>query len=277
MSISNAMRRSTIIERMNNDRYQGSLFDDSLEYDAFKDKFAPKLTTDDCYTPGPIYDALASYVSSKYCISKDFFIRPFFPDSDYMDFDYPEGSVVVDNPPFSSISQIAKYYVERGIKFFLFAPALTVFSCSRQCTAIGVGVGITYENGAEINTSFITNLEDPSIRFKSDPELFRVIKKANEENQKVKKRTTPKYKYPDHIVTAAMLNRFSGQGVNFSVSKSESMFLNYLEDQKRAGKTIFGGGYLVSERAAAERAIEWDLSEREKEYIEIMSKKREES
>lgn len=28
---------------------------------------------------------------------------------------------------------------------------------------------------------------------------------------------------------------------------------------------------------AAERAIEWDLSEREKEYIEIMSKKREES
>lgn len=268
--------------RMNNDRYQGNLFDDNPDYDAFVDKFVPKRTTDDCYTPGPIYDAVASYVSSKYCISKDFFIRPFFPDSDYMDFDYPEGSVVVDNPPFSIISQIMKYYVERGIKFFLFAPSLTVFSCSRQCTAIGVGVTITYENGANINTSFITNLEDSSIRFKSDPELFRVVKKVNEENQKVKKRTIPQYKYPDHVVTANLLNRFSSHGINFSVSKSESMFLEKLEDQKRAGKTIFGGGYLVSERAAAERAaaeraIEWHLSEREKEHIEIMSKKREES
>lgn len=108
-----------------------------------------------------------------------------------------------------------------------------------------------------------------------------MIKKANEENQKGKKRTPPKYKYPDHIVTAAMLNRFSDQGVNFSVSKSESMFLDYLEDQKHAGKKIFGGGYLVSEKAAAEKAaaeriIEWNLSEGEKEYIKIMSKKQEE-
>ena len=52
-----------------------------------------------------------------------------------------------------------------------------------------------------------------------------------------------------------------------------------LDDQERAGKTIFGAGFLLSERAAAERAAAeraaaenasatvWALSEREKEII----------
>ena len=34
------------------------LFEDNAEYDAFVEKFKPKKTTDDCYTPPLVYDAI---------------------------------------------------------------------------------------------------------------------------------------------------------------------------------------------------------------------------
>ena len=37
---------------------QQSLFDDNPAYRDFTDKFKTKLTTDDCYTPPEVYDAL---------------------------------------------------------------------------------------------------------------------------------------------------------------------------------------------------------------------------
>lgn len=33
---------------------------EAANYDAFTEKFKPKLTTDDCYTPEPVYDAIAA-------------------------------------------------------------------------------------------------------------------------------------------------------------------------------------------------------------------------
>lgn len=38
---------------------QKGLFDD---YEGFVDKFKPKLTTDDCYTPPAVYDCIVDYV-----------------------------------------------------------------------------------------------------------------------------------------------------------------------------------------------------------------------
>ena len=35
-------------------------------YDQFVDKFKPKLTTDDCYTPAAVYDAVAGWVAKEY-------------------------------------------------------------------------------------------------------------------------------------------------------------------------------------------------------------------
>lgn len=35
------------------------------EYEAFVEKFKPKLTTDDCYTPDNIYEAVASWVAEE--------------------------------------------------------------------------------------------------------------------------------------------------------------------------------------------------------------------
>lgn len=96
-------------------------------YRSFVEKFKPKKTTDDCYTPPAVYDAILSYVIKKYGLQGRPIVRPFFPGGDFENNDYPDGCVVVDNPPFSLSSKIVDFYIGRGIDFFLFAPHLTMF------------------------------------------------------------------------------------------------------------------------------------------------------
>ena len=72
------------------------------DYDGFVEKFKPKKTTDDCYTPPAVYDAVLQYVRETYHIADDVpIVCPFCPGGDYENYDYPDGCVVVDNPPFS--------------------------------------------------------------------------------------------------------------------------------------------------------------------------------
>ena len=56
------------------------LFED---YDGFVEKFKPKKTTDDCYTPPIVYDAVAEWVANEYHLDKNAFVRPFKPGGDY--------------------------------------------------------------------------------------------------------------------------------------------------------------------------------------------------
>ena len=76
-------------------------------YEEFVDKFKPKLTTDDCYTPPNIYEAVANWVVNEYGVDKSTFCRPFYPGGDYQNYDY-SGKIVVDNPPFSILAIIVK-------------------------------------------------------------------------------------------------------------------------------------------------------------------------
>jgi hypothetical protein len=48
-------------------------------YNAFLDKFEPAKTTDDCYTPDVVYDAVAAWVEKEYGLDKENFVRPFYP------------------------------------------------------------------------------------------------------------------------------------------------------------------------------------------------------
>lgn len=80
----------------------------------------------------------------------DLIFRPFWPGKDYQQEEYPEGCVVVDNPPFSIFAKIVDWYVERGIRFFLFAPNMT--SIRKNATYVGVSASVTYENGAVVGT-----------------------------------------------------------------------------------------------------------------------------
>ena len=251
------------------------------EYQAFLEKFKMKKTTDDCYTPKLVYDAVVEWVEKEYQVSRKTFVRPFYPNGDYQKEKYPKGCIVVDNPPFSILAEILQFYKEKGVRFFLFAPSLTLFSSSSSSssTALCVGVSITYENGANVATSFLTNLENRETRFRSAPTLFKAVEKANDEWSKSLHKELPKYTYPDNVVTSAFVARLSKYGIDFAVNVNQSCAISSLESQKESGKTIFGKGYLISEKAAAEKAAaekaattRWKLSDKEHKIIEQLSK-----
>jgi len=244
----------------------GEIDEDDEEYQEFLEKFKLKKTTDDCYTPAVVYEAVANWVSETYRIDRKHFERPFYPGGDYQNADYPKGCVVVDNPPFSILAEILQFYTKKGIKFFLFAPSLTLFSSSSStCTALPVGVAITYENGANVATSFLTNLEPKNIRLRSAPTLYAAVKAANDENLKEMHKELPKYSYPDYIVMSTRVAQYSHYGIDFVVPVDESQPISQLDSQKPSGKAIYGKGYIVSERVkAAKEKAEREKAEREK-------------
>jgi hypothetical protein len=229
-------------------------FDDvpeNEEYREFVEKFKPKKTTDDCYTPENVYNAVAEFVSSEYGRNRAGFVRPFWPGGDFEAFDYPDGCTVVDNPPFSITSKIVRFYERNDIAFFIFANGLTLFTANelKRITYICVGTSIEYQNGAKVSTGFITNLS-PEICIRSCPELHDALEKCNKENSRKTKKQVRKLEYPDAVITAAKCSWYSSNKVEFKVHRKDAVYINRLE---RLGD-IFGGGYLLSERAAAERA-----------------------
>lgn len=221
------------------------------EYNAFLDKFEAKKTTDDCYTPDMVYDAVADWVAGEYGIARENFVRPFYPGGDYEREHYPNGCAVVDNPPFSILSQIIRFYTANDVRFFLFAPTLTLFS-GRGCDVcyLPIGVSVTYENGASVSTSFITNMEH-GLRIRTSPDLYRVLKDANDANQRSVKGELPNYEYPPEVVTAAMLSRYSVHGVELEIRPEECERITGLDSMKESGKAIYGGGFLLGESATA--------------------------
>ena len=255
--------------------------EDNEEYNEFLDKFENKKTTDDCYTPDLVYDAVADWVAKEYGVERTRFVRPFYPGGDYQKYKYAEDAIVVDNPPFSILAEILKWYEAQKVPYFLFGPALTLFSsaASSCCCAIPVGVSVTYENGAVVNTSFLTNLEAEDLRVRTAPDLYKVVDAANREWAAGLHKSLPKYLYPDEVITCAMMARWSKYGIDFRATVSETAPCSALDAQKKEGKAIFGKGFLLSERAAAERAAaaraaaeraaatRWPLSEREKEIV----------
>ena len=241
----------------------------SQAYEEFEQKFVLKKTTDDCYTPRQVYKVVEDYVADTYKTDQKNFLRPFYPGGDYQKEKYPAESIVVDNPPFSIFSEIINWYNEKSVKYFLFAPALTILNYTDKSTAIALQVQVEYENGAKVPTSFVTNLEDENIRIRTDPELYKAISEASKEAAKDKHREMPKYDYPDNVVTAAMMGKWSKYGICQEFTKESSVPISQLDDQKSLDKAIYGKGLLLSERAAAERAAahKWKLSEREKQII----------
>ena len=252
-------------ERMDDSRQEGN-----DEYNEFLEKFELKKTTDDCYTPDKVYEAVASWVEKEYHVKRRNFVRPFYPGGDYQNEKYAPNAIVVDNPPFSILAQILKFYGSHGIRFFLFAPTLTLFSSSSSTAcAIPTACSIFYENGATINTSFLTNLEDIGLRVRTAPDLNKAVQDASDEVRRAVSKELPKYSYPDEVITSAMVARWSKYGIDYRLRVADSVLIEGLDAQKEAGKAIFGKGYLLSERAAAERAAEraaaerWTLSQRE--------------
>lgn len=83
----------------NRGKSQKGLFND---YEGFVEKFKPKKTTDDCYTPPAVYDYVLQYVADHCDIDGMTVVRPFYPGGDYESLVYPDNCVVIDTRPFRS-------------------------------------------------------------------------------------------------------------------------------------------------------------------------------
>lgn len=267
-------------------------------YQAFVDKFKTKKTTDDCYTPDIVYQAVKDWAIARYSLEGAEIVRPFYPGGDYQSADYPIGCVVIDNPPFSILSEICRWYKERGIHFFLFAPTLTLFSvASGTCNYLPCGVSVTYENGANVSTSFVSDLGGSKLEIA--PELYQAVKAANEKNTRSDGAELPDYVYPPEVACCGNLWTLAKQGAPLQIRPEDTAFVRSLDMQKEVGKAIYGGGFLLSkcataervaaeraaaERAAAERAaaarfaaVKWTLSERERRIVESLGEGSEKS
>ncbi len=133
-----------------------------------------------------------------------------------------------------------------------------------------------------VQTAFVTDLDDTYL-VRTEPELCRLINEANERNVKSGKVSLPKYVYPLEVLTAARAAWMSGHNTDFRVRKGDACRIQSLDAQRPQGKTIFGGGLLLSERAAAERAAaeraaaemakatRWPLSDRERAMQKLLA------
>ena len=208
---------------------------------------------------------------------------------------------MLDNPPFSILTEICSFYLDRKIKFFLFAPSLTAFSGRSvvlRMNHIFCDADITYENGAIVRTAFVTSYGADTVA-QTAPKLGEAISAAMETIKSERRGEKGKYSYPDHVLTAAMLQKYSKYGIKMKVYRGECEAISALDEQRKKGKQIYGGGLLLSERAAAERAAaeraaaeraaaeraaaeraaaeraaaeEWGLSPREREIVAALSK-----
>ena len=256
------------------------------DYEAFVAKFERKRTSDDCYTPPEVYDIVRGWLAERVDLTGAQIVRPFWPDTDYKQVEYPDGCVVVDNPPFSRFVEIVRWYLDRGVRFFLFAPHTTIFNLDAPYTRLICGADVIYENGAVVSTSFASNLFGDVLAM-SVPDLYERLTAAARS-----KSPLLHYRYPAHLLTFSDLARCARHGVAVSIPRSEAAFVRRLDSQQAAKKTIYGSGFLLSDRQAArmeaalleadrhkaEKAAQeieahaWAISDRERAVIAELSK-----
>ena len=256
----------------------------SKTYEEFVNKFKPKLTTDDCYTPAPVYDAIKGWACSRYGITPDTIVRPFYPGGDYENFEYPAGCCVLDNPPFSILARIIDFYNARHINYFLFAPGLTCLNHAKR-TNIVIGAEVVYSNGAHIATAFVTNLSR-GILLECSPALTDAIVTANKLVNP--KKQFPAFEYPDELLSIQFSLKLQRYPVPFKLRREDAIQVRHLDNMDKIKKQPYGTCWLLSpsatrDKLAAEKAsrerkeqgdkskmkmkIKIELSERERNLI----------
>ena len=251
----------------------------SPEYEAWVAKFKTRHTSDDTFTPQNVYEVVRDWCVRRYGLEGAAIVRPFWPGGDYTRAVYPEGCAVVDNPPFSILAKIVAWYNAHCIRFFLFAPTLTSLErCRDGRTAfVATSVTLVFQNGGKVNTSFVTNMEPPDVLATTAIDLRDAIEAANTANAKKGKNVVTPLNLPNNVVTAARMGYLAAHRTPYTVRRADAVFVRRLDNYPRG---IFGGGFLLSpiaaaERAAAERAaaVRVELSPREKEIVKDLERK----
>lgn len=247
----------------------------NIDYEDFVDKFKPKKSTDDCYTPPIVYDAVLDWARRHLDIAGRPVVRPFYPGGDYEHYDYPTGCIVIDNPPFSIFAKIVDFYNKHGINYLLFAPGLT--SMRADCTLVACGSSVTYENGARVNTSFATNMLGDCLCCTA-PELYLALDSV--EKQMRPHRNLRKLSFPCNVLRVSSLNTMSKAGIDFRIGNDEGCVV-----AKACEFNEFGYSTLLSDKAterkltaeklAAEKlaAEKLELNARSLELIAKLNKK----
>ena len=226
------------------------------DYDGFVDKFKPKKTTDDCYTPPAVYEAVIDYVNRNVSpLEGREIVRPFWPGGDYERHEYPAGCIVIDNPPFSITAQIVRFYIRHGVDFFLFCDGLTCMQRANipQIAFHIVNKSVTFENGANVSVAFVTNVRPHGERIVLAGELEAALRIACKQPSKEKKKLV----YPPEVVSGALLKKFVSIGRNIAISESQCAPIAGHEKP-------FGGGFMVATEVAQQLERE---RERERERL----------
>ena len=216
-----------------------------FDYEGFVEKFKPRLTTDDCSTPPEIYETVREWAVAEYHLQGREVVRPFWPGKDYQAAKYPAWCVVIDNPPFSILSQIVRWYNGHGIDYFLFAHHKTNLGI-KETNHLLTDALITYENGANIPAAFVTNLGRAKIRAAGTLSV-RLDEKMGE-IRKAKRKMLSKRKWPRELCTFSRLGTVARYGVEFEALPEEVSQTSKLD----SGRAIYGSGYWLG-AAAAER------------------------
>lgn len=243
------------------------------DYDGFVAKFTDKpKTTDDCYTPKDVYEAVLEYVSTVVDLKDKLVLRPFYPGGDYENAEYPDNGIVVDNPPFSIFSKIVKFYSENNIPFFLFAPGMTVMSVVKYCTAVITNTQITFHNKATVRINFASNLYGNDIAATTAPTLMKLIKEKTSQNIKA---NLSKFAYPPQLVSVSDLQTICNGGIEFQIKRSECVAVRKVGGRNLFGDNLLVGDALGRQKKAAKEAAKKAAKEAAKSIIPVMLTERE--
>ena len=235
------------------------------DYESFLAKFAdnPK-TTDDCFTPKDVYEAVVKYVATVIDMSDKVVLRPFFPGGDYENAEYPENGVVIDNPPFSLFTKIC--------------------GCKYGCTAVMVDNNIVWDNGAVVRVDFASNLFG-DIMAMTAPKLRQMLAACPSQNVK---KSLPSFAYPPEVVRVSDFHVICNGDVEYALHRSECAITKKLDRKNR----MFGDFFLASTekgeakeaarlraqevarlrvQEAARNAVTVELSPRERRIIERLN------
>lgn len=226
-------------------------------------------STDECYTPPAVYDTVLDYAVDRYGLQDKHVVRPFIPGGNYQKYVYDKNDVVVDNPPFSITTKIAKWYIVNNIPFFMFINGLYGVSLSRglrgKATVIVTDANVSFYNkGSEkrIKLGFVTNLEPKDIIIRGDATL------TNRLNGLVKKKSFKRFRYPHNFLKNNDILSALQHNVELKLTTDNCLFednLDYHKAQMHAKQQrfgVFGGGYLVNDTLYNEfkESLKHDLS-----------------
>ena len=122
---------------------------------------------------------------------------------------------------------------------------------------------------------------------KITPDLGETIKAAQRKGRTIKRTV---YQYPPNLLTTQGALALAQHGVPYALPRREAVFVRSLDAMRAEGKEAFGGALLISDAAAARKAAAertfacnelptkvWHLSAREKEIIQELNKRDDQS